>query len=349
MKLLFKVTTAPTPSVPVIGDTNFQNHYAGVNTSMAWAELTPAIRQATTKFVIPYIGSELYNDLATKFEVDTVLTPEQAAALELLQDTIAFYTIYHILPEKNAVVASNGILQNTPDGGAQPVNQWGWKAKRWAALENGDTFLDTLLQHLESQVAAGVGYFNLWKESPAYKVKTSDFFTQTSQLDDYLNIQASRRSFISLVRFMKQVEEDVIAPLLCSDLYEAILNAAPTPSNKLLLPMIRKAVAYLGAEEAIPHHRIVIDGDGFRVVSQTDQFDDRRNMTNNIHESAIQALKVRCGDQGRKAVAKLAKFLEDNIADYPLYANSPCREAPQRTNANTIIQSSDGIGVVGFL
>ncbi len=347
MELVFKVITAPAPPVPTVGDTNFQQHYSGVNTSMAWAELEPAVRQATEKFVLDYVGSELYDDLADKFQNDTSLTDEQAKALLLLQDTVAFYAIYHILPEKNSVVASMGVVQNVPDGGAQPVNQWGWKAKRWSALENADTFLDRLLAYLEKQVAASVIYFYLWKDSAAYNVKTSDFFRQTAQLDEYLNIQQSRRSFISLVRFMKQVEEDVIKPILCDDLYAAMLVYPLTDENTLLLPYIRRAVAYLGAAEAIPHHRIVIDGDGFRVVSQLDGFDERRNLTNNTHETAIGSLLLRCEDQGRKAVARLSKFLEDNLADYPDYKNSTCRELPT-SKAHTIVNSTDEVGAVGL-
>lgn len=347
MELVFKIITDPSPAVPKIGDTNFQEHYSGVNTSMAWSELEPAVRQATEKFVIDYVGEELYDDLADKFQDDDVLTDEQAKTLQLLQDAVAFYAIYHILPEKNSVVTSMGVVQNTPDGGSQPVNQWGWKAKRWSALENADTFLDRLLSYLEKQVTAGVAYFDLWKDSAAYQVKTSAFFRHTDELDEYLNIQKSRRSFISLVRFMKQIETDVIAPLLCDDLYAAMIDPPLSEANAVLLPYIRRAVAYLGAAEAIPHHRIVIDGDGFRVVSQLDTFDERRNLTNNTHEAAINALLMRCDERGRKAVAQLAKFLEDNVDDYPDYRDSTCREVPA-SRAHTIVQSSDGVGAVGL-
>lgn len=347
MEILFKVTSLTPATPPQVSDTNFQEHYSGVNASMAWDELTPAVRQATEKFVLPYIGSALYDDLAQKFNGTDPLEDYEERAIELLQDCIAYYTIYHVLPEKNTVLASLGTVQQEPQGGSMPAPQWGWKAKRWSALENGDTFLDRLLQYLEQQVSDNVSYFDLWANSTAYKVKTSDFFRSTTQLDEYLNIQNSRRSFISIVRFIKQVEEDMIKPVLCDDLYAAVLDADPSDNNKKLLPMIRKAVAYLGAAEAIPHHRIVIDGDGFRVVSQTDQFDDRRNLTNPTHESAIQALHQRCEDQGKKALAKLVKFLEDNLTDYPDYADSDCRTTPA-VNRHSIVDSSSGRGAMGL-
>lgn len=348
MDLVFKIT-AISPSDPAqVGDTNFQEHYSGVNTSMAWSELLPAIRQATEKFVFPYVGDELYNDLAAKYQAGDTLSDEQAKTLELLQDAIAFYTIYHILPEKNSVVASMGVIQNTPtEGSGQPVSQWGWKAKRWSALENGDTFLDRLLNYLEAQVTASVAYFDLWKDSTAYNVKVSDFFRHTDELDEYLNIQGSRRSFISLIKFMRDTEEGVILPLLCTDQYDALKASGLDDTQKALLRKVRLVVANLGLAEAGAHHRLVIDGDGFRVVSQTDQFDDRRNQTNNIHENAILALLQAAERKGRTALDTLKVFLEKNETDYPLWANSDCREKGT-TKGHGIVVSSDCVGGIGL-
>lgn len=347
MEIVFKVTTTPTPATPLVAHTNFQQHYSGVNSGMAWAELTPAIRQATEKFVLDYVGTAFYDYLAGEFNDGSALSDELEKALQLLQDTVAFYTIYHVLPEKQTVLASMGTVQNNPESGAIPSSQWGWKAKRLSALDNGDAMLDRLLAYMEEQVAALNDEFDLWKDSPAYTLRTSDFFRHTKDLDEFLNIQKSRRSFISLVRFLKQVEEDEIKPILCDDLYSAVLTNLATDENLLLVPYIRRAVAYLGAAAAIPHHRIVIDGDGFRIVSQTDGFDDRRNLTNNTHESAIQALLLRCEEQGRRALSRLVKFLEDNISDYPDYEGSACREKPA-PKAHTIIRSDSGTGAIGL-
>lgn len=348
MKLVFKVTAGSPATPPQVGDTNFQSHYAGVNTSMAWQELTPSIRQATEKFVLPYVGQELYDDLAGKYDTGANLSTEQARTLELIQDCIAFYAIYHILPAKNGIIASMGNIQNTPaDGSGQPPSQWSWKAKRWDALENGDTFLDRLLNYLEAQVKASVAYFDLWKNSAAYKVKTSDFFRHTDELDEFLNIQGSRRSFISLVRYMRQVEEDVILPALCTEQYDALKANTLSTALQSLLQKVRLVVANLGLVEAGPHHRIVIDGDGFRVVSQSDMFDDRRNQTNNVHEAAIIALMERAERKGRAALDALKIFLEANAATYTLWADSTCRAKPT-VKSHGIVASPDKIGGIGI-
>jgi hypothetical protein len=311
---------------------------------MAWDELKPGIRQATERYVLDYIGTALYNDLAGKYQAGDALSQNQQAFLELLQDTIANYTIYHILPERRSVLSSLGVVEQSPQGGSNAATYPIYKEKRRGALDNADAFLDRALSFLEN---TGDAYFDLWKNSTAAKLKVSDFFKLTSELDEYVNIQQSRRSFISIVRFCKQVEEDHILPKLCSELYDQLLVASPSAANVKLIPMVRKAVAYLGAAAAIPHHRIVIDGDGFRVVSQTDSWDDRRNLTNNVHESAVNALLVRCEQQGKAALAKLIAFLEDNLNDYPTYRDSTCRIV-SASKEHSIRQSDNMMGAVGL-
>lgn len=350
MDLLFKITAGSPATPPQVGDTNFLQHYSGANRSMAWAELTPGIRQATEKFVLPYIGSDLYDDLAAKYQAGTTLTDEQARVLELLQDCIAYYTAYHVLPERNAFLSSMGVTQNTPtEGSAAPVNQWGWKAKRWNALENGDAFLDKVLSYLDAQVVAEVAYFDLWADSVEYSKKVSAFFRSTASLDEFLNIQGSRRSFISLIKYLREVEEDVIRPLLCDDQFQALqaLDVESDADALALLKKVRKAVAFLGLQTAIPHHRIVIDGDGFRVVSQTDQFDDRRNQSNNIHEAAIIALATSAEQRGRRYLIELENFLRENADTYPLWRDSTCNTAPTK-RGHSIVISPDRVGGVGL-
>jgi len=353
MKLPFKTTAPSPPTEPSLADTNFLAHYTGANASMSFSEIEPGIRQAIGKFILPFLGREFYNELVEIFETNSTSTEPIATAIELLQDCAAYYTAYHILPERNAFLASMGTVQNTPNGGSQPASQWSWKAKRWSAIENGDKFLDLLLKHLEDSIKNGSPEFDTWKNSDFYKRRGSTFFRNTQDLDELLNIQGSRRSFISLVKFCRFVEAETISNILCTDLLEELNTQLESDSlsdaNKKLVPIIREAVANLGLVEALPHHRIAIDGDGFRVVSSTDQFDDRRNQTNNVHENAIIALGNAALKKGQNAISKLVTFLRNNKADYPLWADSPCFTSGESERvAHRIVPPSNGIGAVGI-
>jgi hypothetical protein len=351
MKPIFKITAISPNDPPVIGDSNFPEHYTGANANMAWSEIEPGIRQATEKFILPYLGQEMYDALADYFEtLPGSPDPNLARALALLQDCAAYYTAYHVLPERNSFLASMGVVQNNPTGGSAPVPQWAYKEKRWNALANADSFLDLLLAHLEKMVADGEAAFDPWKNSSAYKVTGSVFFRQTKDLDAYLNMQGSRRTFLSLIKYLRDVEDEVITPILCSgliaELKTQLADGALSTANATLMKYVWKAVANLGLVAAVPHHRITIDGDGFRVVSQTDQFDDRRNQTNSIHENAIMNLMQAARDRGTKAIVDLQTFLADNAETYPLWKNSSCNIGKMAL-AHSLIVPRDGIGGVG--
>jgi hypothetical protein len=345
MVIPYKIT-ASTPHTPnIIGDTNFQQFCSGVNTSIAWVEVTGAIGQAIENHIIAFIGLPLYTDLVNKYIAGSpALTTEQAQTLEYLQQAAAWYTIYDILPHKLAILASSGVVQNTPEGGSATTSQWGYHEKRLNALDMGDKALDRLLTYLSKQTLA---YFDLYKNDAAAKYKRSVFIKTTADLDDYMNIKDSHRTFVSIAPFLKQADADV-KKVLCTTLYDAVQVASPTVANAKLIPYIQKLVAYKGAERALPHHRVVVDGDGFRFVSQTDGTTDRRNSTNTVHEQAVGALLNTYQKLADEAVNELVAFLEANIADYPDYANSTCRTVT--VGRETTMYASDDLnGAVGFL
>lgn len=352
MPYLFKVTNG-SPSTPNnVGDMNFKDHYPDINRNLVWSELSPYVRQAAIKNIIPYVGKELFDDLAAKYDAGTALEPYQQETLTLMQDALAYYTIYHALPQKNISINSMGVNQNIPaDGTAQPVSQWSMKHARWSALENADFFLDKLLAQMEAQVQVPTAYYDLWKNSDAYTTEMSGFFRNTNDLDKYLNIQKSRRSFISIIKYVREVEEELIKRELCTEMYDVLVAGVKannlSDDNKLLLAKVRKVSAYMGLYNAIPHHRIVIDGDGFRVVSQTDQFDDRRNQTNNVHESAILALQEKVKASADKYLKEMKTFLNENEDYYPLWRDSDCK-CTGTGNSHRIVYSPDGVGGIGM-
>lgn len=345
MNYIFKVTNLTPPTVPTVADTNFWQHYAGINQNMAWQEILPTLRTATQNYLLPFIGEELYNDLSIKFVNGTVLTTDQATALEYMQDALAHYTVYELLPHKITALTSSGVMDNTP-GESQPTNQWRYFEKRLATLASADAALDRLLGHVNKKLAESDPYFDLYKNSDAATHKNSEFIKTAADLGEYLNTKDSRRTFISLIPYIRRAEDQKIKGTFCASLYNLVIAAPNNPLYIPLAPMIKEAVAYLGAAEALPHHRVVVDGDGFRVVSQTDGFQDRRNLTNSMHDQAIGSLLTSYKTRGQDALRRLVAFLEANIDDYPTYRDSTCRSA-EPEKGHGIIGPSDGIGAVG--
>lgn len=345
MKLLFKKNNSGLTG-DIVGHYDFRQHYSGVNFNMRWDTLSPFIRQATTKYVIPFLTADLYGALADLHEAGTG-TDEQKDLINHLQDSIAYYAIFDGFPHLNLSVADMGIQQlNATEGTAAPANQWSFKNARWDALRSADTFLDLALAHMEAQIKAGNTFYNAWKASKAYKAKGSTFFEGTEDLDNYINIQSSRRAYMALGKYLLKSEEKYLCPVLGTDLYNEIKTQLAentlSATNLKLIALIKRLVSEWGLFEAIPHISILVEGDGIRVLSSNDGMDDRKSITNPFQLQAIAGLRASCEENARTARADLLSFLQKNHSDYPLFVESGAYV--KDNDLTTIYESEDHIG-----
>ena len=227
MDLLFKVVDPVDATRPKVGESNFKKHYPGANKNMSWETLEPFIRQATQKYVIPYIGRDQYDDWAEAFQNDDIVLQlaEVKEPMEMLQDAIAHYTIFHAAAKLNVTVTDMGAQQNSSsEGTSTPPSQLAFKTLRWDALKDADNFLDTTLQEMEKQVLAGINFYNPWKDSAEYNFKKNNFFRHTHELDEFLNIQGSFRSFVALTKYLTKAEEKYLLSILGADQIKLLFN-----------------------------------------------------------------------------------------------------------------------------
>jgi len=345
MKLLFSAAAPPSGETE-IRHSNFEDFYPNIHRNMAWRGLLPEIKQATRTYLMPWVGSELYDDIADKYEAGTVLSENQAEALELMQTAIALYTVYHALPKNNLLITAMGNQQmSDTGGGSNPPSQWAFKLTRWNALLQADSTLDQLLDALESYIAAEDSYFDLHKNSKARKRDVSDFFRSADQMDQFINIQGNRRAYARVVKYFAKAEKRYLYPVLGKDFYtemKALLDSAATLTTPQidLLAKIRAAVAEYGLLEAIPHLALVIDDSGLKIVSSMDGFDQRISHAANNNQSAVERLRQKCEQDAGVYLREMADFLYTNADDYPTWKNSDAY--PDYSTTTTVLDTAAG-------
>jgi hypothetical protein len=342
MVTLFK--SADNIENPSVGDMGFLSHYPDVNTNTAWVEILPFVEDAIRQNIAPYMGDELLTDIADKIENHIILNTSQIVFVELLRRATAYYAACLFIPSKHTTTASAGEMQNNSNQ-ASPASLSSLKFKLWQVTLQADKHMDILLEFMEKQVFINNTYFDLWKESTAYKKGTSPFFRHTTAFNYYYNIFESRRTFLALIPHINDVCEDIITPVICNDLFleikEQLESDSLSDANSTLLHHIRKTVAYLAVAKAAPYLSIVVESDGFKIVSSTEGM-DKRDSAMNQHQARIDKLVNHALDEGTKNLNRLKKYIADNAQLYTLYINSPCYTAANARRAGGI-----GVNVIG--
>lgn len=325
MKSIFKKATGAPAVTDKVGDYNFKEHYPDVNRNMSWSELTPYIRQATRRFILPYVGQELYDDIADKVLAGTVLDAPQTEFLERLRDAVAYCTIMVILPKKKTVVASMGAVENIATEGTTGTSLWGFKTTLWSVAQDADRNTDELMSYLEEQVRNNNTYFDLWKNSTAFSAGRAPLFRTTAEFQEQQNINSSRRTFIAMLPIIRQVSKVHIIPAISQEQYDELVTQVATNTltaeNTTLLDLVRNAQAAWTVYYAAEKLPILPDQDGFRLISNAEAV-DQRAYSSETTLRAIEGIKYSAENEVRRSMADLIAFLHEHSDDYPTWKDS---------------------------
>lgn len=327
MNTVFKLSAGAQLATATVGQTDFKRQYPEVNHSMLWLELLPYVEQATDLYCIKYIGSEVYDDLVDKYQAGTpALSAKEARLLELLQRAVAYYTIAHALPKKLNVLSTMGNMTNSPEGGAAPVSQWSHKNTLWSVTKDADRFLDEVLQYLQDDSISDTPAFSAWKTSSAYTYDKADYFRSTADFQGYHNINDSHRTYKALLPYVKKAQDKYILPILGKTQHGALLTAIKNNTasdiQKELLDLIRKCLAEYTIAMAVPALTVLIEDDGIKVVSRTDNMDSKSAVASAFFKEAAAGHQATAEQYGRTFQADLIDFLFKNKTSFPYWMES---------------------------
>jgi hypothetical protein len=133
---------------------------------------------------------------------------------------------------------------------------WEWmiEADNRALLAKGYNALNSLLYFLEEN--AGVTEFSPWKDSPQRMQLRGQLIYTTGQFDAIYPINGSLRFFMLVQPFMRDIERNIIIPVVGRDRYNALLTKVKNAetldeADMELLFNIRHPLAYFTLEQAL--------------------------------------------------------------------------------------------------
>lgn len=225
-----------------------------------------------------YVGPELLAELNDALD-EQAPTPVQLALLKHLRRALAYYVVLEAAPQNAVSFSDMGVSEQAADR-ATPARQWVYNNFVDSAASNADTLLDTALFWLESKASD----FPTWRESEAYTVSKELFLHSAYDLSKFVNITQSRRTYLALRTYMRQVEDLEILPLLGLARFDALKRALLEPAtltaaDKELWQAIKPVVAHRALAAAVAELPLQVSSAGVRVLVDNDGIRERRAAT----------------------------------------------------------------------
>lgn len=215
-------------------------NYISVSVALDFGRVKGPLLNAFDMFIYPLIGENLSIRLISIYK-DGNITELDLKFLNLSQRANALLAFWYNFNELQYFIGSNGAKRAESENtkGLYKYQEKdlvdGWKSKGFKAL-------DDLLRFLEENITEYPEY----KESDAYTESLSSIIRNTSEVNDYYEINHSRLIFLRLRSHFRVVENTIIEPRLGSDLYDEfkaqLQNVTPdgkyTKLREKLIPVV---------------------------------------------------------------------------------------------------------------
>jgi hypothetical protein len=307
--------------------------YVPLNANMHFETIKPAIIEAEELFIKELLGEYYailladYTDNTNDAGENVDMNADNLEALPFVQRSLAYYASYLSVENLGVTVGDGGIQQSFSQN-SQPAPRWKIRELQASYINKADRFADKLLEFLELNATA-IKYGS-WFTDASANTKLSGLIVYSTRIASrYIDINDSRRLFLRLRKRIKEIESRLIKSLICSDQYEQLITeigTSPSEENQKLLALLEPIISKKALYETIPSLRISINPEGIHLISVTDSTVMQLSAT----DKEIENLKysLRDGEFGYLAdEEKVKKFIADNIADYPLIADSACYRA----------------------
>ncbi len=312
-----------------VENTTFKQYYPAINKSMSWDSVLPFVKQATRTYLVKHLGQVTYDLIA-----GSTAGTELDEVRDILRFALANYTIYEALPSLNATISDMGVVEKTNEN-TVPISQWRLKTARWEALVKGDTFMDQAIEYIISKPGVFSGY----------SFTGSVFFKTTSSFQQYSTI-AGPRAFQAMLPYIREAE-DSLEEKLCSFYPEVTAKLADT--NNLWMKLIHFSKRYIAHEammRAIPRLLLYIDGDGIKLTSSGDTFDQKSNILASFGKDGPDNLVRKLNLDSKAAFQAVENWLYKNKAEtaFATWVDN----LPEYDDSPAITASSDRVGGIGL-
>lgn len=287
-----------------------------VSSATSRERLWPFIEQAERKYIKPLLQDALYADIDKYYNNNEDWTSgsgddstQTANLLKLIQIAcinLAYFIGFDLL---NSISSDAGFQKTGENGSFKGLYKYQEENLRRYFEQTGYNGLDDMLTFIDDNIEA----FPEWEETSVFTQRKTAIIKDAETFDAICFINRSRLTFMRLERFMAEVTDFDIKPLLGDEyaLLIAELQADSPASNYVALAAeIRKPLAYLSCAKLIEKTGNLTDRGLFFEGKQSGFPDDTTKAAATGINMQTAAASYR--STGNSYLAALSKYLIDN-------------------------------------
>lgn len=307
--------------------------YLKVDVTTHSTDTLPDMNTAERKYIIPVIGSTLYQLLQQAYNNDQVIGTRYADLLDSVQAALAPLSYFNDRALINVRITEAGFRKSMTADQA-PVFKWDYQALGTALQERGMEAIENLLFFLEQKADV----FPEWKEDPVYMTYTSSLIRTGEQFNQAYTLAFPRYCFLQLQPIIRMVEDMYIRKTIggrFADSLKAILKPA-AGSEYEVIRLLRLAIANLTIFHAASRMGVQTTSRGLVInLLEKEQYDGQQQTADNnsLFKLAEDAELI-----GHSYLKEAVQVLNKNASTvlFPIFFNSDYYEDPNKPEEPSI-------------
>lgn len=230
----------------------------------------PAFEAIEYKYLVPLVGVNLYNDIKTKYQVNTTtlsgLTSTEILLLKKMQSVVIPIAYYEELPRDVGKIGDAGPQSNVI--GDQKLFGWQYKEMRQGILTQYYDTVEVLLRWLYDNKAS----FSLWTASAEYSKYNNLLIRNATDFNDHYPLYQPMRTYWAMRPIVQDVQDIYHNVTLGASLLNYFVAlTAPTTAETDIIRALKKAMAQLTVYRTCRQYSVRFGEEGFAVVQSDTQ------------------------------------------------------------------------------
>jgi hypothetical protein len=288
---------------PLIPDKNTARLYVRINFINDNSSL-PDFDLAAQRFLVPIIGQELYDQLtADDAYPEDPLLAKCRSVLAPLGYLMELATIQTQITDSGLRTANTENLQS--------AHRWEYNEVKEHLADKGAYALENLLQYL----FANKDSLTVWTDSDQYTEMAKLIFVNGTDFCKYFRVLHPYRVWWELRPLISEVEDFYIKSAIGEEFFNELKELEdPSPAEKKVIDLIKKAVAQTTIVKAIEKMAVRITPQGFTVLISAANNDAANAGDEAPKDNQLSMLYDSCQRSGDAYLVQLKEYLNENAA-----------------------------------